>query len=214
MTEQYTLHLSNQSALSGNALLFLKAPQPNEYPELVSVVWMAQGLCPGAQAEFVWADRLCFVWQEKRQPSPLASVTAYQTLEANLSEPDLRAVELRWERFFQLAPLKDCPDTGGLTIQVDRKVPDGAVWAGLGMASLPALLQPCHPSIPIRLPTAPEIWLCFDTTFSLTPGTALPLNIAGNGPQTTAPVKLDFPLNTTHLSATLGGDNLWSLSPQ
>ena len=195
-----TLNLVNNSSTAGSLMVFQQLGQGNS-----SLAWFARYAYPGTTLRFDWDDSAYdFVWSACGQITPGITITASQTVAADLASGNQIAFSYdSANRTFNLHDRSSGQPSGTLIVRQDNSIPGNAVAVGIGMSGAPTVVVQGQPNMTLMFTPKPTYWVAFGT---FQQGQVLDIE------SITQPVQVEFPYNVVSMTATLNADMTWAIT--
>lgn len=201
MPNQFRLNFKNDSANSGNILVFQTDPdeiQPNVY----SLAWFSKFVHPTTGGHFDWNVEFNFMWSEPGMIRPGIRYEANQTVPANLVSANF--VELFYRQGgYTFSDTSASEHPGILTIDSGPNVPLNEAVVGIGMSGSGTFVCNAQPNQFYKFTPKPKYWVAFGNNEV---GEVVDIETINNA------VEVAFPPNVFEMTATLELDNKWTIS--
>ena len=203
MAQKYNLKLINEGNQPWTFYVYQRKPDVQE-ANLFSLAWLVSeyALRVGDFIEMTWTVDYNFVWGQTGTLRPGVTFHSGGTKPCNPSENNMTIFSM--DPAPGISPAAAEVPKGSLIIHDDSKVPPGKFSVGIGMSGVGTFVQQAGPSLLHHFTPTPAYYVAAGTNVQV----GEVLNIQSMTP--TAEVK--FPTNVYSMTATLGGDNKWTLS--
>ena len=200
--QEYSLECINDSVATWTFYVYQK--MPNQPSDVFSLAWFASPfrIAPGNSITFSWSIDYSFVWGSTGELQPGVRFNASGVVPAELTGKNLTTFTV-----IDGAPQFEPPTTGGergsLTINEDVSVPNQGFSTGIGMSGQGTFVQQALQNTTQIYTPIPKYFVAAGTQIQM--GQVLTSTV-------TMDAEVEFPPNVFKLTATLGDDNLWSIS--
>jgi hypothetical protein len=208
----YTLRVINNSSSLWDMCVYQIDPDIGN-PNVMSLAWFTKAAQPTTTVAFTWTLDYSFVWDETGQLVPGVYFDATQTWPADpktvgVSTPTVAGNQIGLTNdqgaFTFTSTGTSGARPGSLYISQDGTIPPNKISVGIGMSGAGTFVVQGEPNIHLSLTPHPIYWLAAGT---FTSGEVLDIGEINN------PVGITFPVNTYSMTATLGQDDMWTVTP-
>lgn len=215
MSQSYTLNFINNSASTVSACVF-QLPQGNSsWPsDIQTLAWLVKSCATSTNnaptGVFTWTNEYCFVCAPLTEPLAPGVVLSNPTTLPITSTSSGNSVTLDYNStatppVFEFTNQVNGTPPGSLYIQQTNNIPLNEGAAGIGMSGAGTFVLPAEPNIDITITPGPTPFYCI-AVGTFTEGEVL------SSTQLTTGVEVIFPYNVYTMYATLGTDNLITIS--
>ncbi len=197
----YSLVVINESSAQWDFFVYQQEPGPPS-PGVFSLAWFSKPAAPNTQLQFNWSVDYDFVWSETGTLTPGVTFLASQTLAADPVSANQVPFSMKGGAL-QFGPTSSAGSQGSLTIVEDGSIPPNVGAVGIGMSGFGTFVVQAQPNVSAVFTPSPTYWLSYGS--QVQQGVVLETEV-GNS------VEIKFPLNVYTLYATLGANNLWTVS--
>jgi hypothetical protein len=199
---RYSLTFVNNSQNSGNAAVYQQDPSLG-VPNVQSLAWFVRPAAPVTRVVFTWTLDYSFVWAETGQLVPGVIFITAQEWPADLSTQNQVSFTKNFAFTFQNQTTGRQPGT--LIISQDNTIPFNTASVGIGMSGAASFAIQAQPNIQSAFTPHPQYWITFGRFIQ---GQVLDIGqVAGQAAQ------IQFPRGVYSMTATLGRDSRWTVSP-
>jgi hypothetical protein len=210
---QYTLRVINNSTNFADMCVYQEDPDIG-VPNVLSLAWFAKPAQPTTTVVFRWTIDYSFVWSETGTLIPGVYFDASQVWPADpsvlgTSSPSKGGNQIGFSHPSAGAyTFTSTPSTGAqkgsLYIKEDSNIPLKRASVGIGMSGAGTFAVQSQPNLNLTFTPHPIYYLAAGT---FTQGEVLDIGSVTN------PTDIRFPANVYSMTATLGEDNAWSVTP-
>ncbi len=199
--QPYKLRFVNNSINNWTFVCFQDQPTglPKNYKQLA---WFAKSAAPDSNVTFEWEIDYSFVWSETGELLPGVVFDAGQTKPADLKLNNQIGYTHTDDFYFENQGKG--PNPGALKIVQDDTIPTHTSSVGIGMSGAGTFVVQAEPNIDVTFTPTPNYYITFMD--SMQRGEVM------NITETAAVKQIVFPPNQFLATATLGPDNLWTVS--
>jgi hypothetical protein len=192
----------NNSSNSGTAYLYQTDPGLTQAGSPSSLAWFAYGSNVGVTNQFQWSVAYSMLWSTTATLVPGVVVVASQVLPCDLQTSNEATFTHNNFGYLLTGQTAGSP-AGSIIIAEDGTIPLNAASIGIGMSGAGTFAIPAQPNITAIFTPNPAYWI----GFSLSPikqGSVISTQAANSA-------NIAFPNNMFTCTATLDGNNRWSL---
>jgi hypothetical protein len=198
----YNLVCQNNSSVPW--VFYVYQTMPNQPSDVFSLAWFATPykISPGSKITFNWTIDYSFVWGNSGTVIPGVNYQAGGIKPCSLTGPNQTTFSLD-----NNAPQLSAPITGGqagsLTVNQASNVPNNVFSTGIGMSGQGSFVQQALQNAPQIYTPTPKYFIAAANQMQM--GMVLAQTITGSA-------QVAFPSNVFTMYATLGDNNLWTVS--
>lgn len=199
MPDRYSLTVTNNSTQFQDIVVYQKSADLG-VPGALSLAWLTAPAHPNTTVTFTWHEEYDFVWSQTNGP-----FAARQVLPADPENPEKNQIQLGYPQdafTFVDGPATGDPQLGSLYIRTLPDVPENAALVGIGMSEVGTFVVPAGPNLNYVFTPHPSYWVAAGT---FTAGEVLDVEEITNTEEIVYQ-------GTFSRDASLGSDNLWSVS--
>ncbi len=198
---QYSLVVTNNSSAQWDFYVYQQQPGTPS-PGVFSLAWFALPMAPTTTATFSWDISYNFVWSRTGNLQPGVVFTASQNWAADLQTAN-QVTFTDASGALTFANLSAGGTQGSLTIVEDGTIPSNIASVGIGMSGYGTFAVQAQPNMSAIFTPTPEYWVAFGS--QVQQGVVLETQVGDNA-------QIVFPANVYTMYATLGSNNLWTVS--
>lgn len=201
-----TVIFVNNSSLTTTACIYQQDPTLG-VADAVSVAWLTYPAASTTSVTFEWQVTYDFVWDQGGVDALVAGMVigAQQTWPANLTTTNQVTLTAPAGGAVTFEHQQAGPTLGTLTIEQDNTIPANVIQVGIGMNESPSFMAPSGPNLVYNFCPSPQYWVTFG---NITQGEVLEPSAMGDATQ-----QIVFPDNVYSMTATLGANNLFTITP-
>jgi len=198
----YSLIFQNQSTNQGSGCVYQEDPNL-ALPNVLSLAWFSKVAAPNTNITFQWTIDYSFVWAETGLLIPGVMFMAGQTVPADLSTTN--SITLSYiGSAYQFANQTAGANAGSLYIREDNTVPLKMASVGIGMSGSGTFAVQAQPNYNLIFTPHPKYYITFG---NFAKGQVMDTTSVTNK------AEIAFPPGVTSMTAILGADNSWKVSP-
>lgn len=198
----YSLVFQNQSTNQGSGCVYQEDPNIG-LPNVLSLAWFSKVAAPNTTITFQWTIDYSFVWAETGLLIPGVMFMAGQNLSADLSTSN--SITLSYlGGAYQFQNQGAGPNAGSLYIREDGTVPLKMASVGIGMSGSGTFAVQAQPNYNLIFTPHPKYYITFGNFVK---------GVVMDTTSVTNKAEIAFPPGVTSMTAILGADNSWKVSP-
>ncbi len=199
--QSYSIKCINQSSVPW--IFYVYQTMPNQPSQVFSTAWFASPYMigtGGSSITFTWNINYCFVWGITGTVAPGVTFSAGGQIPCDPSVNNYTTFSMlnNTPSLSQAAP---GPQSGSLIISEDSSIPNSIFATGIGMSGYGTFVQQALAYTMQAYTPKPQYWIAAATQIQM--GEILPQIVS---------MTAEFDPNGDDITATLGQNNLWSIS--
>jgi rhizosphere induced protein len=201
---QYSLNVINNSQNLFDMCVYQKPPDMG-VTDVFSLAWFSLPAQPATSVKFQWSIDYSFVWDATGMLQPGVTFDASQVVAADPSDTAQNAVTFDYpDGAYKFDTGQQGPASGHLYIYESKTIPADQASVGIGMSGSGTFAVQAQPNLNLVFTPDPSYWI---TAGTFVQGQVLDIETVTN------PAEIVFPENVYSMTATLGQNNAWSVTP-
>lgn len=200
---QYSIQFVNNSTNSGDFCVFQTPPDMSN-SNILSLAWLTKRCHPkNYRLKFTWSIDYNFTWSEVGELIPGVVFDAHQLWPADLVTAN-HVDFTRYDGAYTFLDQRKGAQAGNLYIHQDDTIPLREASVGIAMGGKASFAVEAQPNLTEVFIPHPTYWVAFGDYVE---GQVLDVETITNK------AVVEFPPNVYNMTATLGADNAWTITP-